>query len=145
MKKQSWTVITLGLILSISAVLVQAGSVNASKITLFEVNFDFQIGNTKFPKGKYRLSERTQTVLYLENLSNGRIKVLLGSPASRNSSNKDERRLTFNRYGDTYFLREAVSSSITGRLKLSKAEKEVRKNSRQRAAKVRVKYLRNKK
>jgi len=141
MKKHSLKVITLALILGISAVLVSASSSNASSRFIFEVNFDFQIGNTKFSKGKYRLSTESQSLFLLTNLTHGGTKILLSSYSIGTLSRYEVARLTFHRYGDQYFLREVVSPAGSARVKMSRDEKYASQNSHQKVANIKITNL----
>jgi len=140
MRKHSWKVITLALILSISAILVSASSSNASSRFIFEVNFDFQIGNTKYSKGKYRLSSESQKLFLLTNLT-GSGKAFLGIHSNGTLSRNDKSRLTFHRYGDKYFLRKVISPAGSARVKMSRDEKDARQNSHQKVANVKITNL----
>ena len=143
MKKHLFKVITLAFLLSFSFVLTSASSwdakfLSAGPITTFEVEFDFQIGNKSYPKGKYRLSKGDNSVLVLDNFAGKKSKVFLGIRSSKASYEASINRLTFHRYGDTYFLREIVSPALSAKISPSKEEKDLRKSGRLRLAKVRV-------
>ena len=138
MKRQLLKIITLALIIGISTILVSASSLSTSFVTTFEVDFDFQIGNSKYSKGTYRLSRQNTTVLILENTTESQAKVILGMSPGGFTSENIKSKLIFNRYGDSYFLREVVSPVITAKIGLSKDEKNVRRNSQETLAKVKV-------
>ena len=138
MKMHLSKVITAVLTLSISAVLVSASILSPAPINDFEVDFDFQIGNSKFSKGTYRLSKRSRSVLVLNNLSGKETKVLIGSP-STSSEKSSKSTLSFNRYGDQYFLRKVISPAVSAKVNLSRDEKSAREEYNQNRSKVYVK------
>lgn len=138
MKRQLSKIITLALILGISTILVSASSLSTSFVTTFEVDFDFQIGNSKYSKGTYRLSRHNPTVFVLENKTESETKVLLGMPLGGFAANDNESKMIFNRYGDRYFLREVVSPLVNVKIGLSRDEKNVRRNAQETLAKVKV-------
>lgn len=139
MKKHLSKVITLALILGLSAVFVSAGSAGKKMITVFEVDFDFQIGNKTYSKGKYRLSREHQTVIILENLEEPETKLLMGIPTGGDASKSNDSTLVFHRYGDRYFLRQVISPVISARVKMSDDEKDARREARENLAQVVVK------
>ena len=109
MKKHLSKVITLALLLGISTVFVgatspDAKSLSAGPITTFEVGFDFQIGNKKYSKGKYKLSKRENFVLILDNLSGNQTKILLGRRSSRAAKEASISRLSFSSLWRHIFL-----------------------------------------
>jgi hypothetical protein len=138
MKKHLSKIITLALILTISSVLVQARSLNTSLVTTFEVDFDFQIGNSQYSKGKYLIRRDSQTVLILENVKESETKVILGTPQARSSFIDPKGTLTFYRYGNKYFLRKISLPVMTAKIGLSKDEKKVRRNTKEKLAEVNV-------
>lgn len=138
MTKHTFKIITLAIILSISAVLVSAASANASSSFTFEVDFDFQIGNTKYSKGKYRVSRKTQTVLLFENLTEGKSRILLATPSNDRLSAYNESRLVFHKYGQKYFLRKVSAPAVSAKVGMSRDEKEARRIAGDKLAKVKV-------
>lgn len=139
MKMHLSKVITLALLLSISTILVNAGTFSASPIATFDVEFDFQIGGKQFSKGTYRISREKPTMLILENLTGSETKVLFGNPSEKNGLTDANGRLTFHRYGDQYFLRKITSPVINAKIGLSKDEEKARLRSGKKLAKVSVK------
>jgi len=139
MKMHLSKIITLGLILSISSVIVSANYTIAPPICTFEVGFDFQIGNKKFSKGKYRLSKRDRFVLVLHNVTSGETKILIGSPSTRSEKSSGKSTLSFNRYGNQYFLRKVISPAVSAKVKLSKDEKDARRSVHEKLEMVRIK------
>jgi hypothetical protein len=139
MKKHLSKIITLALLISFSTVFVKADSfLKAPAATYFEVGFDFQIGNKEFPKGRYKLSRERQSVLILENLNISKTKILLGVVDNNYLSPTYQSKLSFNRYGDTYFLRKVVAPMLTAKVKLTKAEKRIRNATQKKLARITV-------
>ena len=139
MKMNLSKIITLGLILSISSLIVSANYTFAPPISTFKVGFDFQIGNKKFSKGKYRLSKRDRFVLVLDNVTSGETKILIGSPSTRSEKSSGKSTLSFNRYGNQYFLRKVISPAVSAKVKLSKDEKHTRSEYHHKRARINIK------
>ncbi len=133
MKKHSWKVIAMALILGVSAVLVSAKTYGSDSFRSlkFEIPFEFQVGNDKFPAGKYRFNYMFEkNFIVLESIDNNTNKLIVGvSSFSRYSARQryDENKLTFHRYGNKHFLRVVSSPSTAYSIGESKAEKRVRK------------------
>lgn len=139
MLKHSWKLITLALILSVSAVIVSAGDAGSSNAVTFEVPFDFQIGNDKYEKGTYRVKRENQNAVLIESLDGADAKFILAGPTGDNLSSFAESKLTFYKYGDRYFLRRVNSPTISAYVTESRDEKAMRKNGYENLAKVMVK------
>ena len=126
MLKRTFKVTAIAIILGLSTAFA-GGTLAPTPIATFEVGFDFRIGNKTFSKGKYKLSKSGQYVLILENLKAGERKIIFGNPSSKKRTEKVANVLSFNRYGNQYFLREVKSSELSARVKLSKQEKLAKK------------------
>lgn len=141
MFKQYGKALTLALIIALSGVIVSAAASSNSRSITFEVPFDFQIGNEKYSKGKYRVTRENQNTVLIEELDGTDARFLLGGNTNEKLSSFDESRLTFYRYGDRYFLRQVNSPTISVYVGVSRDEKETRKATRDKLAKVMVKPL----
>lgn len=139
MVKHSYKLITLAIILTLSAVLVSAGSVASSNSVTFTVPFDFQIGNQKLEKGKYRVTRENQNAVLVESLDSNDAVIVLAGNSNDRIKTFDESVLTFNRYGERYFLREINSPTISAHVSKSRDEKKVEKSGYEKLAKVSIK------
>jgi hypothetical protein len=136
MKKHSLKLFSLALILAVSAVIVSAGTAPSSRAITFDVPFDFQIGNEKYPAGKYRVSRENQNVVVIEDLEGTTAKILLGGSSGDALKAFDQSNLTFYKYGNRYFLRKVNSPTISVYVGVSRDEKEVRGNGYDQLARV---------
>lgn len=141
MLKRSVKLITFALILSVTAVIVSAGSAEKANSITFDVPFDFQIGNDRFEKGEYRVTRENQNTVLIESLEGTDAKFLLAGRTNARLSSFDHSKLTFYKYGDRYFLREVNSPAISAYIGESKDEKAVRKEGYRKLAKVQVKAM----
>lgn len=99
-------------VLSISAAVgilllagVQQASAQIDTSVEFTTSFPFTVGNTKVPAGTYSLRQDEDNPQILE-LSGGRTAVLFeaDNPRARQTPAKSE--IVFNRYGDSYVLKD---------------------------------------
>jgi hypothetical protein len=139
MKRQSLKLIALALILSVSAVIVSAGTAPSSSAVTFSVPFDFQIGNEKYPAGKYRVSRENQNAILIEDVEGTTATFLVAGATNDVLKSFDQSNLTFYKYGDRYFLRKVNSPTISAYVGVSRDEKEVRSNGYEQLAKVTIK------
>lgn len=145
MLKHSYKVITLAIILTLSAVIVSAGSAGASDSITFDVPFDFQIGNDKFEKGSYRVTRENQNTVLIESLESSDAAFILAGNSGDRLKAFNQSQLTFYKYGERYFLREVNSPAVSAAISESKSEKAVRKEGYEKLAKVTVKGKKAKK
>jgi Tfp pilus assembly protein PilW len=136
MRNQAFkTIAMLSLLLMLAAV-----SVNAQNLSekLIEVNipFDFAIGETNLPAGKYTLRRIISTSsgdqLLIQN-AEARVYMRTGiTRPNRASGIQQKSKLAFNRYGDQYFLSQVwMAGSDTGRdLFKSRKERNLAKESK---------------
>jgi hypothetical protein len=136
MKKQTFRTITM-----LSLLLVLAGaSVNAQRLSddTIGVNipFDFTVGETRFPAGKYTLRRIALPSSYdrlVIQSADGRGDSHTGvTRPNRTSQAPKQSKLVFNRYGDQYFLSQVwIAGSDTGRdLFPSRNERNLRNESK---------------
>ncbi len=137
MKRKSLQFFTMAMLLSVSAVIVSAGSFGAASSSNFRVDvpFDFRVGKKTFPAGEYyvkRVRTRSgQGQVIIENLESGKQKYIFGTLAAVPwVKSYTGFTLSFNRYGDIHFLRQIVSPDAEFSLSQSKAEKRIRKKGR---------------
>lgn len=137
MKKHLSKIVTLALVLGISTFLVNAAPTGSFRtVAVLEINFDFQIGNKTFSKGKYTLSQRDQNALMLQNNSNAKTKILFGSNSAGAKGKGQRIELTFNRYGDRYFLQSIKTPVVLSKVKASKQERLAKRKTQNQMAKV---------
>ena len=89
-----------------------------------QVPFDFVAGNHQFPAGAYTItSDASAGTVLIRSEAEGPAAFIVTYPAGEN---KDQVRvrLTFNRYGDHYFLSQVWPAGVAGR-GLSKSRQEV--------------------
>ena len=120
------SLLALSLLVSLAAgAPASARSVGAMRA---QVPFDFHIGNTLVPAGKYTVRSLSgdETTLRIDD---GRHGANINTNWSQDSgSDKGRARLVFNKYGDQYFLAAVMGSDNTGRrLPTSKRERSLRK------------------
>ncbi len=135
----SFKAIAIALILSVSAVIVSAGTAPSASAVTFAVPFDFQIGNDKYPAGKYRVTRENQNAVLIEDLEGTIAKFLVAGNSNDSLSSFDQSNLTFYKYGDRYFLRKVNSPTISVYVGVSRDEKEVRGSGYEQLAKVMIK------
>jgi hypothetical protein len=136
MKKQAFRTITmLSLLLVLAAVSVNAQRLSDSSIAV-NIPFDFAVGQTKLPAGKYTLrpialpSSYDRIVIQSAD-GRGDTRTVMTGP-NRTSEVQKQSNLVFNRYGDQYFLSQVwLAGSDTGRdLFQSRNERNLAKESK---------------
>jgi hypothetical protein len=101
MRKQVFTGITmLGLFLTLAVASVHAQSRTRIEAT---IPFDFTIGSTHVPAGKYSVRFTSRNALLLRSEDGKQSAIILAPRAIGGDVNKPER-MVFHRYGDRYFL-----------------------------------------
>ena len=136
MKKQAFTTITmLSVLLMVAAISVNAQQLSENKIAA-NIPFDFAVGETNFPAGKYTLrriiSTSSADQLLIQN-AEARVDMRTGiTRPNRTSEVQKQSKLVFNRYGDQYFLSQVwMAGSDTGRdLFQSRNERSLAKESK---------------
>jgi hypothetical protein len=113
------TLVTLGLgaVLSPIALLAQ-GSINAT------IPFDFTVSGKSLAAGDYSIRQLSQDILLIRSVK-GNSAVMTVGMAGEKTGEAGTGLLTFNRYGDTYFLSKVSSDSRGWELPRSPVEKEL--------------------
>ncbi len=113
------TLVTLGLsaVLSPIALLAQ-GPVTAT------IPFDFTVGAKTLSAGTYQVKQINQAAIMLQNVKDGK-SILAPYKAGEVDKIGGTPKLTFNRYGDSYFLTKVTSDTRNWALYRSRAEKEM--------------------
>ena len=136
MKKQAFrTISMLSFLLVLAAVSVNAQRLSDNSIAV-NIPFDFAVGQTKLPAGKYTLrrialpSSYDRLVIQSAD-GRGDTRTFMTGP-KRTSEVQKQSNLVFNRYGDQYFLSQVwMAGSDTGRdLFQSRNERNLAKESK---------------
>jgi hypothetical protein len=100
--------------------------------TVYDVPFSFNAAGVQLPAGTYRVSHATpRGVAMLLRGQEGGIALLIGAKVTPSGPGH----LTFNKYGDKYFLEEvAVENGRTSNIRLSSQEREMKRNQERAAA-----------
>ncbi len=107
MKKQPMGVLgILSLCIVLGAGFVQAQSLSKMKV---DVPFDFIVGKTICSAGEYVLDRQHGMPVWRIESEDGRASVRVFTAAKQTDSVQEKGRLTFNKYGDTYFLSEITT------------------------------------
>lgn len=128
MKKQSLKLFIATLVFGIAMV----SSAFAGQVLNVTIPFDFQVGSRQLEAGNYKIKVVDSNKLILKNIETKRsVFVLTDFTVGTGRSVKLEN-ITFNRYGDTYFLREIYTSrgSVGRGLIESKQERNMRKSKK---------------
>jgi hypothetical protein len=90
----------------------------------FTAPFDFTVGNKNFASGEYRVAAVAPQVLAIRSLD-GRSTQVVIAQASQAKDKQSNAVLTFNRYGDRYFLSRLSDPNHQWELPKSRVEKEL--------------------
>ncbi|MEZ5424822.1 MAG: hypothetical protein R2747_01035 [Pyrinomonadaceae bacterium] len=128
MRSSLFKLYAAALIIGIAAV----GSAFAQQTMTFNVPFDFQIGKEKHDAGKYEMRTLDNAKFLLKNVETGENMILVSGAQVGDERTVETQKLVFNRYGETYFLREvyARAGTVGRELTESKAERKIRQNRR---------------
>lgn len=89
------------------------------------IPFDFRAGSQRMPAGKYEIDRLSDSVILLRGPAEHKTNFLQVHSA-QSSKSQDQGILVFNRYGDSYFLRQVwtAGSTIGQECSKSRTEKE---------------------
>ena len=122
---------TLKMALTVAGLFL-AGPLFAQQGVQATIPFSFYVGNSQLmPSGTYRISPCSNApAIEVRNCNEG-VAVLHLTRRSDKDSNKDKGKLTFHKYGDTYFLSEVQGPSLSTGLSLpiAKNEKKVQEEN----------------
>jgi len=99
-------------------------SLMAQEPILVKVPFDFTAGSKSFAAGEYRVKEQAPHVLGIQSVD-GHANLMTMTQAGQSNTKAGEVRLTFNRYGDRYFLAHVSGNDRGWELPKSSVEKEL--------------------
>lgn len=128
MKSQSLKLFAIAFVLGLATIFGSASSANAQDKLSFETPFDFQVGKSKLTAGKYELTLISYGRYLLKNVET-KDKQLISSQIGAGDDSTKEEKLVFNRYGDSYFLRQIFASRGSAGIEIteSNVEKNIRK------------------
>jgi hypothetical protein len=113
------SLVTLGLSALLSPVALLAQShINAT------IPFDFTVGSKSFPAGDYSVKQVSENVLLIQSITDGTGVMTMVLP-SETTKKAGTPVLTFNRYGDSYFLSKVSGDDRGWKLHPSAVEKEM--------------------
>ncbi len=130
MKSQSLKLFAMALVLGLVTVFA-AGSVNAQTRSSFETSFDFHVGKEKLSAGKYELQKMDYGKYLLRSVETKKARIVYFEISESNDASAAAQRVTFNRYGETYFLRSLFEDEISDGKQIIESgyEKQVRKGA----------------
>ena len=133
MKSQSLKLFAIAFVLGLVTIF-GAGSANAQTRSAFETSFDFHVGKDKLSAGKYELQKIEFGKYLLRSVETKKTRIVYFEIAERNTGDGAAQRISFNRYGDTYFLRSIFEEEKTDGKQIieSSYEKQVRKSAESR-------------
>ena len=99
------------------------------------IPFGFTVGNTWMPAGEYTISSPLRQVVQVRSADLAKIATIV-SPQSSNEPSSGSK-LVFDKYGDQYFLRRVLSSSIAS-LNLDIPQGKAEKTARSRSLEAKV-------
>ena len=99
------------------------------------IPFGFTVGNTWMPAGEYTISSPLRQVVQVRSADLAKIATIV-SPQSSNEPGSGSK-LVFDKYGDQYFLRRVLSSSIAS-LDLDIPQGKAEKTARSRSLEAKV-------
>ena len=112
MKSQSLKLFAVAFVLGLVTIFA-AGSASAQTRLSFETSFDFHVGKSKMAAGKYELQKMEYGKYLLRSVETKESRIVLFEISENNSDEAEPQRVTFNRYGDVYFLRSIFEQQGT--------------------------------
>jgi hypothetical protein len=111
------------------------GTVSAQDHTMkANIPFDFSVGNTWMPAGEYTISSPLREIVEVRSADLTRTAEIVSSPSHNES--RSGSKLVFDKYGDQYFLRHVLCSSVAS-LNLDVPQGKVEKEARARSLEAR--------
>ena len=133
MKTQSFKLFAAALVLGLAVVFGSAASASAQAKMNFEVPFAFHVGKDKLAAGKYEMIRVSEGGFWLRNVDENTSSLVRFNLQTAGLDRADSVKLVFNRYGETYFLRNFFdrAGDIGRGLTESKLEKRIREGGRE--------------
>lgn len=138
MKSQSLKLFAAAFVLGLVTIFASADSAYAQDILTFETPFDFHVGKDKLSAGKYEIKRLSHGRYLLRSAAGSKNSMLIVAnfQFARTDDEKTEQ-VVFNRYGETYFLRQISDRRDTAtELTESGYESKIRKSSRKNEEKL---------
>jgi hypothetical protein len=132
MKSQALKLFAIAFVLGLITIFALAGSASAQDKSSFETSFDFQVGKEKFAAGKYDVTTLGYGRYLLKNAET-QDKILVASQILAGDDSTKQEKLVFNRYGESYFLRQIFVRRGSAGIELAESgvEKNIRKGNRE--------------
>ncbi len=132
MKSQSLKSFAIAFILGLAAIFASAESASAQDKSSFETSFDFQVGKAKCAAGKYDVTTLGYGRYLLKNVETAE-KMLISSQITAGDDSTKQEKLVFNRYGQSYFLRQIFARRGSAGIEVTESgtEKNIRKGNRE--------------
>lgn len=130
MKSQSLKLFAIAFVLGLVTIF-GAGSANAQTRSSFETSFDFHIGKDKLSAGKYELQRMDSGKYLLRSVETKKSRIVYFELSERNTDAAEPQRISFNRYGETYFLRSVFEEEKADGAQIveSSYERQIRRKS----------------
>jgi len=130
MKSQSLKLFAIAFVLGLVTIFA-TGSVNAQTRLKFETPFDFHVGKDKLAAGKYELQKLDYGKYLLRSVETRKARIVIFEITESNNESLAPERISFNRYGETYFLRSIFDRPEADGKQLieSNYEEQIRKNA----------------
>lgn len=134
MKSQSLKLFAIAFVLGLVAIFASAGSASAQTLLSFETSFDFHVGKDKLSAGKYELQKMDYGKYLLRNVETRKARLVFFDIPEVNKDSSEPQRISFNRYGETYFLRSVFDRQDAEGKQLIESgyEKQLRKGAANR-------------
>ncbi len=101
----------------------------SNKTYLADIPFDFTMGRAALPAGHYEIQvEPAQSLVTLMGSDRHR-SVVLSLPEAAYEPGSQQPKLTFNRYGDQYFLSQIRTTDSARMIPLTQTERELQKSA----------------
>ncbi len=134
MKKNTFVALALGLVFAALTIFSTStpALANSETSAVFNVPFEFYVGDKKVPAGKYEI-QRVSIELFRIINDEKNVSVLIhASNLSNYQASSESTRLVFNTYGEQHFLSEIYSAAASGGrlIRASKTERNLQKETR---------------
>ena len=131
MKSQSLKLFAIAFVLGLAAIFASAVSASAQTKLSFETSFDFHVGKAQLSAGKYEIQRMDYGKYLLRNVETKKAILVFFEIPEANKNSSEPRRINFNRYGKTYFLRSVFDRQDAEGKQLMESgyEKQVRKGT----------------
>ena len=130
MKSQSLKLFAMAFVLGLVTVFGAASASAQSKL-YFETEFEFHVGKDTLAAGKYELRKLEYGKFLLKSVETNKGRIVLFDITESNGDSAEPIRVTFNRYGETYFLRTVFDrpGAVGQQMVESNYERQIRKGT----------------